>query len=59
LHALLLSYILENTQSHAFEYEDKLLQGYIQEIFTLNDHAKRLFMNHREKMLTYVQGQAT
>lgn len=59
LHALLLSYILENTHGHAFEYEEKLLQGYIQEIFTLNDHAKRLFMNHREKMLTYVQEQAT
>lgn len=43
LHALLLSYILETNPGHTFEYEDRLLKGYLQEIFTLNDHAKTIY----------------
>lgn len=49
LHALLLSYILENEDNQSFAYEEKLLKGYLQDTFTLNDHAKTLFINHREK----------
>ncbi|QIC48208.1 hypothetical protein ACE1MS_01705 [Lysinibacillus sp. fkY74-1] len=59
LHALLLSYILETEGNHSFAYEEKLLKGYIQDTFTLNDHAKTLFINHREKMLSYIQNEET
>jgi len=59
LHALLLSYILENEDNQAFAYEERLLQGYLQDIFTLNDHANTLFINHREKMISYIQNQET
>ncbi|WCH48172.1 MULTISPECIES: hypothetical protein [Lysinibacillus] len=55
LHTLFLSYILERESTHSFAYENRLLQGYLHEIFTLNDHAKTLFMNHKEKMLTFIQ----
>ncbi|MFJ7917055.1 MULTISPECIES: hypothetical protein [unclassified Lysinibacillus] len=59
LHALLLAHILENEDSYTFEFEHHLLQGYIHEIFTLNDHAKALFTNHQEKMLHYMESQPT
>lgn len=59
LHALLLSYVLENEDPHSFEYEQKLLHEYIQEIFKLNEHAKTLFINHQEKMLYYIQSKQT
>ena len=59
LHTLLLSYVLENEDPRSFEYEQKLLHEYIQEIFDLNEHAKTLFMNHQEKMLYYIQSQPT
>lgn len=59
LHTLLLTYIVENEDSSTFEYEHKLLQGYIQEIFALNDHAKALYTNHQEKMLHYMESQPT
>lgn len=59
LHALLLSYILENEDDHSLEYEDRLLQDYVHQIFTLNDHARTLFVNHRDKMLTSIQKQST
>lgn len=59
LHALLLSYILETEGNQSFAYEEKLLKGYIQDTFTLNDHAKTLFINHREKMLSYIQNEET
>jgi len=59
LHALLLSYILETEGNQSFAYEEKLLKGYIQDTFTLNDHAKPLFINHREKMLSYIQNEET
>ncbi|MEK5230521.1 hypothetical protein MHB42_01980 [Lysinibacillus sp. FSL K6-0232] len=55
LHALLLDYILENNDQLTFEYENKLLQSYLQDIFMLNNHAQTLFTNHREKMLRYIQ----
>jgi len=58
LHTLLLTYIVENEDSY-FEYEHKLLQGYIHEIFALNDHAKTLYTNHQEKMLHYMESQPT
>ncbi|WP_341301427.1 hypothetical protein MHB44_02365 [Lysinibacillus sp. FSL H8-0500] len=58
LHALLLDYMLETENKTSFEYENKLLQGYLQEIYTLNDHAKTLFTNHREKMLSYIEQHA-
>ncbi|MFJ7733730.1 hypothetical protein ACIQXF_17835 [Lysinibacillus sp. NPDC097231] len=59
LHALLLAHILENEDPHSFEYEQNLLQGYIHEIYALNDHAKTLFTNHQEKMLRYIHSQPT
>lgn len=59
LHTLLLTYIVENEDSSTFEYEHKLLQGYILEIFALNDHAKALYTNHQEKMLHYIESQPT
>lgn len=59
LHTLLLTYIVENEDSYTFEYEHKLLQGYIHEIFALNDHAKALYTNHLEKMLHYMESQPT
>ncbi|MGE8038060.1 hypothetical protein B1B04_24575 [Lysinibacillus sp. KCTC 33748] len=59
LHTLLLTYIVENEDSYTFEYEHKLLQGYIHEIFALNDHAKALYTNHQEKMLHYMESQPT
>lgn len=59
LHALLLMHILENEDHSAFEYELHLLQGYILEIFALNDHAKTLYTNHQEKMLHYMESQST
>ncbi|MBG9456844.1 hypothetical protein ABE61_23385 [Lysinibacillus sphaericus] len=59
LHTLLLTYIVENEDSFTFEYEHKLLQGYIHEIFALNDHAKALYKNHQEKMLHYMESQPT
>ncbi|MGE7676330.1 hypothetical protein ACQKMV_22670 [Lysinibacillus sp. NPDC094403] len=59
LHALLLGRILENEDSPSYEYEHKLLQGYIHEIFALNDHAKILYTNHQEKMLHYMASQPT
>lgn len=58
LHTLLLAHIIENENS-TFEYEHKLLQGYIHEIFALNDHAKALYTNHQEKMLHYIESQPT
>ncbi|WP_155592530.1 hypothetical protein [Lysinibacillus cavernae] len=57
LHTLLLTTILENENYQSFEYENRLLQGYLQEIFSLNDHAKSLFVNHQEKMLHYIHEQ--
>ncbi|MEB2302613.1 hypothetical protein LAV72_23715 [Lysinibacillus xylanilyticus] len=57
LHTLLLVHIVENEDSYTFEYEQKLLQGYIHEIFALNDHAKALYTNHQEKMLHYMESQ--
>ncbi|MGE7947451.1 hypothetical protein [Lysinibacillus sp. NPDC093688] len=57
LHTLLLAHIVENEDSYTFEYEQKLLQGYIHEIFALNDHAKALYTNHQEKMLHYIESQ--
>ncbi|WP_107948394.1 hypothetical protein [Lysinibacillus parviboronicapiens] len=57
LHALLLEHILHNETAHSFEYENQLLQGYIQEILALNDHASTLFTNHHEKMLYYIHSQ--
>ena len=59
LHTLLLSYILENEDPHSFAYEQKQLHECIQETFTLNEHAKTLFINHQEKMLHYIQSQPT
>lgn len=59
LHTLLLTYIVENEDSYTFEYEHKLLQEYIHEIFALNDHAKALYTNHQEKMLHYMESQPT
>lgn len=59
LHALLLSYILETEGNQSFAYEEKLLKGYIQDTFTLNDHAKTLFINHREKMLSFIENEGT
>ncbi|MEY9980151.1 hypothetical protein [Lysinibacillus sp. RC79] len=59
LHALLLAHILENEDCYAFDYEHHLLQGYIHEIFALNDHAKALYTNHQEKMLHYMESQPT
>lgn len=59
LHALLLAHIIENEDSYTFEYEHNLLQGYIHEIFTLNNHAKALYTNHQEKMLLYIESQPT
>ncbi|MGE7111314.1 hypothetical protein [Lysinibacillus sp. NPDC047702] len=59
LHTLLLSYILENEEPHSFDYEQKQLHEYIQETFSLNEHAKTLFINHQEKMLHYIQSQPT
>ncbi|MFC9542959.1 hypothetical protein ACFTQ7_24425 [Lysinibacillus sp. NPDC056959] len=59
LHTLLLTYIVESENSHTFEYEHKLLQGYIHEIFALNDHARALYTNHQEKMLHYMESQPT
>jgi len=59
LHTLLLTYIVESEDLYAFEYEHKLLQGYIHEIFALNDHAKALYTNHQEKMLHYMESQPT
>ncbi|AJK89606.1 hypothetical protein D0439_20775 [Lysinibacillus fusiformis] len=59
LHALLLSYILENEDNQSFAYEEKLLKGYLQDTFTLNDHAKTLFINHREKMLSFIENEGT
>ena len=32
----------------------QLLEGFIKEILTLNDHAPILFTNHKEKMLHYI-----
>ncbi|QDQ00362.1 hypothetical protein FOH38_07490 [Lysinibacillus fusiformis] len=57
LHALLLEHILQNETAHTFDYEKQLLQGYIQEILALNDHASTLFTNHNEKMLHYIHSQ--
>ncbi len=59
LHALLLSYILEHEDNQSLAYEEKLLKGYLQDTFTLNDHAKTLFINHREKMLSFIQNEGT
>ena len=59
LHALLLEHIIENETGLSFEYENSLLQGYIQEILALNDHASTLFTNHKEKMLRYIDAQNT
>ncbi|MGE8000756.1 hypothetical protein ACQKOF_19195 [Lysinibacillus sp. NPDC093190] len=59
LHTLLLAHIVENEDSYTFEYEHKLLQGYIHEIFALNDHAQALYTNHQEKMLHYMESQPT
>ncbi|MGA3601464.1 hypothetical protein [Lysinibacillus agricola] len=57
LHSLLLAHIIENEE--AFSFEHTLLQGYIHEIFALNDHAKTLYTNHQEKMLHYMESQLT
>lgn len=57
LHALLLEHIIANETAHSLEYESNLLQGYIQEIFALNDHAATLFSNHKEKLLRYIENQ--
>ncbi|MGE7917146.1 hypothetical protein [Lysinibacillus xylanilyticus] len=59
LHSLLLVHIIENEDAHSFKYEHTLLQGYIHEIFALNDHAKTLYTNHQEKMLHYMESQPT
>ncbi|MFJ8460929.1 hypothetical protein ACIQ57_17560 [Lysinibacillus xylanilyticus] len=57
LHSLLLAHIIENEDTFSFEHT--LLQGYIHEIFALNDHAKTLYTNHQEKMLHYMESQLT
>ncbi|MGE7944369.1 hypothetical protein ACQKNB_20030 [Lysinibacillus xylanilyticus] len=59
LHTLLLVHIIENEDAYSFKYEHTLLQGYIHEIFALNDHAKTLYTNHQEKMLHYMESQPT
>lgn len=59
LHSLLLAHIIENEDAHSFKHEHTLLQGYIHEIFALNDHAKTLYTNHQEKMLHYMESQPT
>lgn len=59
LHAILLEYILSNETTKSFGYEKQLLEGYIEEILTLNDHAPTLFSNHKEKMLQYIASKIT
>lgn len=59
LHAILLGYILTTESAKSFEYEKQLLEGYIEEIVALNDHAPTLFSNHKEKMLQYIASQTT
>lgn len=59
LHAILIELMLTNESTELFDYEKKLLEGYIEEIFALNDHAPTLFANHKEKMLHYITSQTT
>lgn len=54
LHAILIEFILTNETTKSFDYEKQLLEGFIKEILTLNDHAPILFTNHKEKMLHYI-----
>lgn len=59
LHAILLEYILSNETTKSFDYEKQILNGYIEEILSLNDHAPTLFANHKEKMLQYITSKTT
>ncbi|MFJ7951477.1 hypothetical protein ACIQZG_08110 [Lysinibacillus sp. NPDC096418] len=59
LHAILLKFIVTNETANSFDYEKKLLEGYIEELLALNDHAPTLFANHQEKMLQYITSQTT
>lgn len=59
LHAILLDVILTNESDESFNYEKQLLEGYLEEILALNDHAPTLFANHKEKMLQYIASQTT
>lgn len=59
LHAILLEFILTNESTHSFDYEKQLLEGYIEEILALNEHAPTLFANHQGKMLQYIASQTT
>lgn len=59
LHAILIEFILTNETAKSFDYEKQLLEGYIEEILALNDHAPVLFANHKEKMLQYITSQTT
>lgn len=57
LHIILLEYILQQETAKPYEYEKQLLEGYIQEVLALNDHAQALFANHKEKMHLYITSQ--
>lgn len=57
LHIILLEYILQQETAKPYEYEKQLLEGYIQEVLSLNDHAQALFANHKEKMHHYIASQ--
>ncbi|KOS66421.1 hypothetical protein AEA09_16875 [Lysinibacillus contaminans] len=59
LHSILIEFILTNETAKSFDYEKQLLEGYIEEILALNDHAPVLFANHKEKMLQYITSQTT
>ena len=59
LHAILLEFILTSDSTQSFDYEKQSLEGYIEEILSLNDHAPTLFANHQEKMLQYITSQTT
>ncbi|MFJ7737235.1 hypothetical protein ACIQ2D_12965 [Lysinibacillus sp. NPDC097287] len=59
LHAILLEFILTSETAQSFDYENQLLEGYIEEILALNEHAPTLFANHKEKMLQYINSQIT
>ena len=59
LHAILIEFIITNETAKSFDYEKQLLEGYIEEILALNDHAPILFANHKEKMLQYIASTIT
>lgn len=58
LHAILLEYILSK-EPKSFNYEKQLLEGFIEEMLALNDHAPTLFANHKEKMYQYIASKTT